>query len=333
MNGRTAFTAACTLAGASLWAASGAVLAQAADQRTVSSDGSALAVTAPQRGTASASFEGAAQAGAAPDAKAEFPAMTLSAAEYAAFSQRFRPKRAPYARGGMAQPETVIGRDRRFRVYPRDSGFPYRAIGLLTYSQAGGSFFCTAFLISEDTIATAGHCVHEGGPHGTWSYDLRFYPAFNAGTAPYGSCSGRRLYAVARWTEQGSEEHDYGAVKLNCRVGETTGWLGYYPSAVSQVGLATLLMGYPGDKPYGTLWGGAGAITASEPRKTRYQIDTGAGQSGAPLIEADRGPSRADCYGTCAVAIHAYGQLDGSNSGTRINHAVADNLTAWRNAP
>ena len=138
---------------------------------------------------------------------------------------------------------------------------------------------------------------------------------------------------MARWTEAGSEEYDYGAFKLNCAIGETTGWLGYYPTLASQAGLSVLLMGYPGDKPYGTLWAGAGAIVASEARKTRYTIDTGGGQSGAPVLEADRGASLADCFGTCAVAIHTSGELDGTNSGTRITYAVADHLTAWRNAP
>lgn len=39
---------------------------------------------------------------------------------------------------------------------------PAGAIGRLTFSQRGSSFFCTAFLISADTVATAGHCVHDG---------------------------------------------------------------------------------------------------------------------------------------------------------------------------
>lgn len=338
MDRARAFKVACGLGWAVLMLGSGVVRAQSGDHATLSSDGSQPGMAAGSG--ASPSFAGAPRAGVAPDARAEFPALRLSADEVAAFSRRFKPKLPPYApRGaGMAQPESVLGPDRRFRVYPRESGFPYRAIGLLTFSQGGGDFVCTGWLIGKDTVATAGHCVHEGGG-GTWSRDVRFYPAFNAGTAPFGSCSARRLYTVARWAqgsfEDGSEEFDYGAVKLNCEIGSTTGWLGFYATADSLVGLPVLLMGYPGDRtPLYSLWGASGGIVVSERRKTRYHLDTGGGQSGSPVIEADRGASRAKCFGTCAVAIHAYGvDRDGNNSGTRINQAVADNLTTWKNAP
>lgn len=329
MDKTKAVAAACALAGL------GSVWAQSAPERTVSSDGSVLAVPAAGvPGSAGAAFTGERRAGTAGDERAEFPARQLSAAELAAFGQRFRPKRAPYAprAEGAARPESLIGRDRRFRLYPRESGFPYRAIGQLSFTQGGEGYLCTGFLIGKDTVATAGHCVHEGGG-GSWSRDVRFYPAFNAGAAPYGSCGARKLYAVAQWTEQGSPSHDFGAVKLNCDIGLTTGWLGFYAAAGSQAGLSVLLMGYPGDKPTGTLWGGGGDIVDDEGRRTRYAVDTADGQSGAPVIEADRGPSRADCWGTCAVAIHAYGAQDGSNSGTRISFAVARILSAWRDAP
>lgn len=338
MDRARAFMVAWGLGCAALALGSAAARAQSGDHATLSSDGSQPVAAAG--GGASASFAGTAPAGTALDARAEFPALRLSADESSAFSRHFKPKTPPYAprSARLAQPESVLGPDRRFRLYPRESGFPYRAIGLLTFSQAGGDFVCTGWLIGKDTVATAGHCVHEGGG-GSWSRDVRFYPAFNNGAAPFGSCGARRLYTVARWAQgnfdEQSEQFDYGAVKLNCSIGSTTGWLGYYATADSLVGLPVLLMGYPGDRtPLYTLWGAGGGIAASEQRKIRYQLDTGGGQSGSPVIEADRGASRQRCFGTCAVAIHAYGvDGDGNNSGTRINQAVADNLTKWKNAP
>lgn len=328
------FKGAWRLACAAVALGSGVAHAQDGDHVTLTSDGSAPVASALAAGAGEA-FEGALRAGAAPDAAAEFPAMRLSGAELEAFNRRYPPKVPLYARRGTdVRPESVVGADRRFRVYPRESGFPYRAIGLLTYNQGGSSYSCTGFLISKDTVATAGHCVHEGG----WSTNVRFYPAYNAGAAPFGSCGARRLFAVARWIQgsfnDGSDAFDYGAVKLNCEIGKTTGWLGYYATPNSLAGLPVLLMGYAGDKsPPKSLWGASGSIAISEARKIRYQLDTAGGQSGSPVIEADRGASRAKCFGTCAVGIHAYAADEGNNSGTRINQAVADNLTTWKNAP
>ncbi len=333
MSGRKVFRVVCVLAGLGLMAVAGKALAEVEAQRTVSSDGSMLVPTAAGS-SASPAFAGALREGAALDERATFPASSLSAGELAEQRRHYRPKSPPYVhtRTDRALPEAVIEQDRRFRLYARESGFPYRAIGFLTFKQGSFDFFCTGFLISKDTVATAGHCVHEGSG-GRWSEDVKFYPAYNNGSAPFGSCGARRLYAVAKWTEDGIEEHDYGAVKLNCQIGETTGWFGYYASAESQVGVSVLLMGYPGDKPRGTMWGGGGDIVASKPRTTHYQIDTSGGQSGSPVIEADRGASKSRCYGTCAVAIHTYAGFDPTNSATRINEAVAASLTAWKNAP
>jgi glutamyl endopeptidase len=213
-----------------------------------------------------------------------------------------------------------------------ESGFPYRAIGLLTYNQGGGSFVCSGWLIGPNTVATAGHCVN-AGRGGPWSTNMRFYPGRNGASAPFGFCSARTLFSVVGWVTSGNEEYDYGAVKLNCTVGNVTGWFGFYATGFSQVGLSVLLTGYPAEKPSATQWGGGGDINVSQVRKTRYMIDTSGGQSGAPVIEADRGASASNCFGACGVAIHAYGVSGGFNSGTRINSEVASNLLSWRNAP
>jgi glutamyl endopeptidase len=297
---------------------------------SVSSDGSTApevaGPTLPQPG-----FRGQQQPGLPLDAEAEFPAQRLTAAEMAAFAATFRPKLPPYA--NEVAPESVLSSDRRFRLLPQESGYPYRAVGLLTFSQAGGSYTCTGWLIGADTVATAGHCVHSGGAGGAWSTNVVFHPARNGGSSPYGSCSSRRLYSVNGWTGNANAEYDYGAVKLNCTIGNSTGWLGRWWTTSSQLDLPIAVIGYPGDKPSATQWGGAGRIAASETRKTRYFIDTAGGQSGAPVIQAD-GTGPGGCQGDCGIAIHAYG-ADGAgrNSGTRITEAVSNNMQNWITAP
>jgi glutamyl endopeptidase len=297
----------------------------------VSSDGAAAASAAttapPQRG-----FAGHWKPGLAADAEAEFPARRFSPEEMADFAAHYRPKLAPYANGG-ASPESVLGSDRRFRIYPQESGYPCRAVGLLTFTQGGSGFTCTAWLISADTLATAGHCVHSGGTGGVWSTNVVFYPGRNGATAPWGSCTAKRLSSVAGWTRNADENYDYGSVKLNCTVGNSTGWLGRWWTTSNQNNLPIAIVGYPGDKPGGTQWGGAGRIAASENRKTRYFVDTAGGQSGAPVIQAD-GTGPGGCEGDCGIAIHAYGADGlGRNSATRITEAVNTNLQNWINTP
>lgn len=310
-----------------LLAGAGAALAGPADHTPVSSDGVSaewMAVDAAPR----AGFKGVWKPGQSPDALAEFPASRLSAEELAAFQAQYKPKQPPYATD--VAPESVVGSDRRFRIYPQESGYPYRAVGLLTFTQGSGSFTCTGWLISANTVATAGHCVHSGGSGGVWSTNVKFYPARNGASSPYGSCTGTRLHSVSGWTSSANDEYDYGAVRLNCSIGTSTGWLGRWWTTASQVNLPIVIVGYPGDKPSSTQWGGAGRVALSETRKTRYAIDTAGGQSGAPVIQAD---GSGVCEGDCGIAIHAYAASGGNNSGTRITQTVNSNLQSWIDRP
>jgi glutamyl endopeptidase len=313
-----------------VWA--GVAGAQTADSHLSSSSDGTPALSSAGSSAPATGFRGQWMPGTAPDANAEFPAERFTPAEMAEFAARFRPMVAPYARGDVT-PDSVLGADRRFRVYPQESGYPYRAVGLLTFTQGASSYTCTGWLISADTVATAGHCVHSGGTGGVWSTSMHFYPGRNAGSAPFGSCTAKRLNSVTGWTRNADENYDYGAVKLNCSVGNTTGWLGRWWTTGSQANLPIAIVGYPGDKPSATQWGSAGRVAASESRKTRYFVDTAGGQSGAPVLQAD-GTGPGGCEGDCGIAIHAYGADGlGRNSATRITESVNTNLVNWINTP
>ena len=56
------------------------------------------------------------------------------------------------------------------------------------------------------------------------------------------------------WVSSGLETYDYGAIKLNCTIGTTTGWYGFFWQSASLTGLPDDTRGYPGDKPSGTQW-------------------------------------------------------------------------------
>ena len=225
--------------------------------------------------------------------------------------------------------ESVIGTDGRTQV-TNTTTYPQRAIAQILFN--GGSL-CTGWLISANTLATAGHCVHQGVGGSAGFYPVGTYvvrPGRNGATSPYGSCTAKTLYTVNGWANNGSQEYDYGAIRLNCSVGDTTGWFGYFHQAASHNGQQAIVTGYPGDKGGHTMWTMSGVIGTTLARRLRYTIDTAGGQSGSPVWTNNN----ANCQGPCARAIHAYGVggADVDNSGTRIIQEVFNNLTTWRNA-
>lgn len=221
--------------------------------------------------------------------------------------------------GQEAGIQSVIGTDSRYRITTTTS-FPYRAIVHITSSIGG----CSGWMISANTVATAGHCIHNG----SWATNVVVYPGRNGSTTPYGSCTARQLYAVSGWTSSRNRNYDYGAIKLNCSVGSQTGVFGYRVSTTSLNGQASYTAGYPGDKTYATMWRADDTVRVTQTYRVYYANDTYGGQSGSIVWNSSGGCS------TCAIAIHAYGvDSTGYNGGTRITQEVYNNLTTWKNAP
>jgi glutamyl endopeptidase len=229
--------------------------------------------------------------------------------------------------------ETVVGSDTRQRLYT--TLYPTRATALVTFT--GG--FCTGWFYGPNVVATAGHCVHSGGTTGSWRTNVRVYPGYNAGSAPYGSFAAKWLASVTGWTQSRDERYDYGVIKLSTNAGNTVGWYGLWWTTASLTGQTSIIQGYPGDKtPSQSQWVGADEVRVTQDRQVFYKNDTADGMSGSAVWN-DRPPGSAFCAnGPCAFAIHAYG-LHGAaphsdhNHGTRITEAVFNNLIAWRDAP
>jgi glutamyl endopeptidase len=158
------------------------------------------------------------------------------------------------------------------------------------------------------------------------------YPGCNGAAQPFGSCTARRLHTVSEWANGADKRFDYGAIRLNCNVGNTTGWFGFFTQSASLNGLTETISGYPGDKPL-TQWRSTDRIRVTQANQVFYLNDTIGGMSGSPVYTNRAGG------GVCAMAIHAYGFPHATgphtthNHGTRITQAVFNNLVAWRNAP
>jgi glutamyl endopeptidase len=222
----------------------------------------------------------------------------------------------------VAAPEAVVGVDSRVRNYT--TTYPARAVVLIEFDSGG----CSGFLVSRDTVATAGHCVHSGGPSGSWYSNFRVYPGYNNG-APYGSCGWTRAGSVSGWTDDGNDEYDYGYIKLDCNVGDTTG---YFP-LLWKAGYDTLknfseaISGYPGDKGLDEQWQSHNKITNCLDRLLYYKNDTAGGMSGSP-IWFDKG-----IRGPHAIGIHTHAYGTAYNYGTRISEPVYNNYQYWISQP
>ena len=227
----------------------------------------------------------------------------------------------------LPAPDRVNGEDTRIRI-TNTTDAPYRRIVYFTSSIDAHNYSCTGWLISADTVATAGHCVYIGF---TWVTNVRVYPGRDGATTPYGSCGAKRLYASAGWTNKRDINYDYGAIKLDCTVGEQTGFFGYRQiseDAQALVGQPANAAGYPIDKATATLWHDKGDITANTTSYANlifYTTDMYNGQSGSPVYNS---------YSKCRNCAFAINTLNGSpsNIGTRITRPVFNNLTSWKNA-
>jgi glutamyl endopeptidase len=251
-----------------------------------------------------------------------------------------RPLRGSRRPGPQFGIESIIGLDKRKQVLDTTT-FPARAIAKITFTGGG----CTGFMIGRNTVATAGHCVAEDG---VWRTNVRVYPGRNGDDTPFGSCSARNnsqpgvgLFTSAEWFFGEDEEYDYGAIKLDCEVGNATGWFGLWTTNL--VGTKTTVSGYPGDKPAGTQWLSNDCsnfwftfhhctVAVQTSRQAFYANDTFNGVSGAPVYFT----TRSGCI--CAIAIHAYGLHGGDphdvyNHGARTRKSVIGFLWDVRDLP
>lgn len=222
--------------------------------------------------------------------------------------------------------ESVLGFDSRFHVNPY--AYPQRAVALITYN---GSTHCTGWLVSANTLVTAGHCVHGGGSKGRWGTAAAFkiYPGFSDGYAPYGSCQPREIYSTYGWITTADGDADVGVIKLNCAIGNATGYFSYFVAAQTD-NTAITINGYPGDKADGSQqWGSTGVISRSTPAKIYYDNDTTGGMSGAPIWLQHNDTA-------WSLGIHTNGESllsPGANSGVRISQDVFDLITAVKELP
>lgn len=95
------------------------------------------------------------------------------------------------------------------RVLVAQRTAPVAAVGALLNSDDGRR--CTAFVVrstTHDLIMTAAHCVSSTGG------GLRFAPAYEGNSRPYGTWTVKKAYVDARWLTRQDEDVDYAVLEV-----------------------------------------------------------------------------------------------------------------------
>ena len=99
------------------------------------------------------------------------------------------------------------------------------------------------WLISDNVVVTAGHCVKEGG--GAWAnihgpYQMCVgYQVSPVGAWHY--CGVKRLYSTNEWV---THKDDYAAIELTCNFGKRLGHLGYGWTTAALAGRTVRISSY-----------------------------------------------------------------------------------------
>ncbi|MEO6395799.1 MAG: trypsin-like serine protease [Devosia sp.] len=197
--------------------------------------------------------------------------------------------------------QLTVGADDRLQITD-SSTYPFTAIGwLFGQNQSDGWATCSAALIGPKTVITAAHCVYDHW-NGGWMKQLMFVPgATDAETAPFGVFDWDSVHILQGYISNYDGETydsvmpwDLAVINLIEPAGDTLGWLGFQIDNHGNWNAG--ILGYPADKPEGTMWFAKCAITDKNyggllPVETGnnfwHACDTYSGSSGSSIWELD----------------------------------------------
>jgi V8-like Glu-specific endopeptidase len=183
----------------------------------------------------------------------------------------------------------------RYENFDSYQVFPYSTIGVLFFTQKDIDYRCSAAVVGENALWTAGHCVHDGmGDQTGWSENVVFIPAYKDGNEPYGRWIAENLYTRWYWFNNQDLRFDIGGVVLEPNglgqsVQDVVGSLGFAYNIGSNQHWFNF--GYPSDFPFDgkTMQVCAGSFARvaedfSYPNPIGMGCDMTKGSSGGPWI-------------------------------------------------
>lgn len=203
-----------------------------------------------------------------------------------------------------------------------DTTYPYSAVGKLFFSKpGGGNYVCSASVIANRIVVTAGHCVHSGTSAGYYTNFL-FIPAFRDGAAPLQKWTWSYVQTTPAWIAGGgtvANAADFAVLEMQDltlsgvvrTIGSVTGKLGYATNKLANNHIH--MLGYPCNLDSCSKMHQVAAQNgpAVAPNNVTYGTDAGGGSSGGPWVQN---------FGVAAT-----GQTGGLNPGR--NQVIA--VTSW----
>ncbi len=221
--------------------------------------------------------------------------------------------------------KSVIGSDNRKRVEDAKAP-PYARIGLIYgYRSLRGraSAAGTGWMISADTMITAAHTVYNRDAYGASENGrpvrVRAWLGYNDDQSPpYGVLNGKELIIHEDYIrDETNLAVDIALIKVSPSIDNRHGWLDVRNASRPANALDLSLAGYPLDlqrRPL-KLYHAKGTAISIENGVVFHDIDSYAGQSGAPLMVGN-GES------AFAVGVHTQGKNEAASQGLSANMGI-----------